>query len=123
MAVTALLKLAGFTNGLRYVDIFHQALAHAFSQPREIAIVCDPKAADTQALLSVVRSGYQPFRSCRIGVCWMGKPQPTCATRHPLGEPSPARHRSLSREHCSCCWKHVNGSGACQLPTMVPLNS
>ena len=27
MAVTALLKLAGFTNELRYVDIAHQALA------------------------------------------------------------------------------------------------
>jgi hypothetical protein len=27
MAVTALLKLAGFTNDLRYVDIVHQALA------------------------------------------------------------------------------------------------
>jgi uncharacterized protein YyaL (SSP411 family) len=27
MAVTALLKLAGFTNDLRYVDIGHQALA------------------------------------------------------------------------------------------------
>jgi len=26
MAVTALLKLAGFTNDLRYVDIAHQAL-------------------------------------------------------------------------------------------------
>ncbi len=27
MAVTALLKLAGFTNNTRYVDIAHQALA------------------------------------------------------------------------------------------------
>jgi uncharacterized protein YyaL (SSP411 family) len=59
MAVTALLKLAGFTNELRYVDIAHQALAqmqpmmsqyplgfgqwlqalaYALSKPREIAI-------------------------------------------------------------------------------------
>jgi uncharacterized protein len=27
MAVTALLKLAGFTNDVRYVDVAHQALA------------------------------------------------------------------------------------------------
>jgi uncharacterized protein YyaL (SSP411 family) len=60
MAVTALLKLAGFTNDLRYVDIAHQALAqiepmmsqyplgfgqwlqalaYARSRPREIASV------------------------------------------------------------------------------------
>jgi uncharacterized protein YyaL (SSP411 family) len=83
MAVTALLKLAGFTNDLRYVDIAHQALAqvqpmmgqyplgfgqwlqalaYALSKPREIAIVGDPDSADTQALLSVVRDGYLPFQ-------------------------------------------------------------
>jgi uncharacterized protein YyaL (SSP411 family) len=59
MAVTALLRLAGFTNDLHYVDIAHealaqmqlmltqyplgigqwlQALAYALSKPREIAI-------------------------------------------------------------------------------------
>jgi len=83
MAVTALLKLAGFTNDLRYVDIAHQALAqmqpmmtqyplgfgqwlqalsYALSKPREIAIIGDPDSADTQALLSVVRDGYRPFQ-------------------------------------------------------------
>jgi len=83
IAVTALLKLAGFTNDLRYVDIAHQALvqmqpmmsqyplgfgqwlqalAYALSKPREIAIVGDPGSADTQALLNVVRSGYRPFQ-------------------------------------------------------------
>jgi uncharacterized protein YyaL (SSP411 family) len=88
MAVTALLKLAGFTNDLRYVDIAHQALAqmqpptgggmmsqyplgfgqwlqalsYTLSNPREIAIVGDPDSADTQALLNVVRDGYQPFQ-------------------------------------------------------------
>jgi uncharacterized protein YyaL (SSP411 family) len=88
MAVTALLKLAGFTNDLRYVDIAHEALAqmhpmmsqyplgfgqwlqalsYALSKPREIAIVGDPKAPDTQALLSVVRSGYQPFQVVALG--------------------------------------------------------
>ena len=89
MAVTALLKLAGFTNDLRYVDISHQALAqvqpmmaqyplgfgqwlqalaYALAKPREIAIVGDPHSADTQALLKVVRDGYQPFQVVALGV-------------------------------------------------------
>jgi len=88
MAVTTLLKLAGFTNDLRYVDIAHQTLAQmqsmmaqyplgfgqwlqalsfALSPPREIAIVGDPKVADTQALLGVVRSGYRPFQVVALG--------------------------------------------------------
>ena len=88
MAVTTLLKLAGFTNELRYVDIAHQvlaqmqammsqyplgfgqwlqALAYALSKPREIAIVGDPGAADTQALLDVVRDGYRPFQVVALG--------------------------------------------------------
>jgi uncharacterized protein YyaL (SSP411 family) len=88
MAVTALLKLAGFTNELRYVDIAHQALvqiqpmlsqyplgfgqwlqalAYALSKPREIAIVGDPDSEDTEALLNVVRDGYQPFRVVALG--------------------------------------------------------
>jgi uncharacterized protein YyaL (SSP411 family) len=83
MAVTTLLKLAGFTNELRYVDASHQALAqmqpmmaqhplgfgqwlqalaYARSKPREIAIIGEPSSAHTQALLSMVRSGYQPFQ-------------------------------------------------------------
>jgi uncharacterized protein YyaL (SSP411 family) len=88
MAVTTLLKLAGFTNDLRYVDIVHQALAqlqpmmsqyplgfgqwlqalaYALSKPREIAIMGDPESADTNALLSVVRDGYRPFQVVALG--------------------------------------------------------
>jgi hypothetical protein len=88
MAVTALLKLAGFTNELRYVDIAHQALAqmqsmvaqyplgfgqwlqalaYALSRPQEIAIVGDPDSADTRALLDVVRDGYRPFQVVALG--------------------------------------------------------
>ncbi len=88
MAVTALLKLAGFTNELRYLVIAHQALAqmesmtaqyplgfgqwlealaYAFAKPREIAIVGDPSSADTQALLNVVRDGYRPFQVVALG--------------------------------------------------------
>jgi uncharacterized protein YyaL (SSP411 family) len=88
MAVTALLKLAGFTNDLRTIDIAHQALAqmqpmmaqyplgfgqwlqalaYALSKLREIAIVGDPDSADTQDLLSVVREGYRPFQVVAFG--------------------------------------------------------
>jgi uncharacterized protein YyaL (SSP411 family) len=88
MAVSALLKLTGFTNDLRYVDIAHQALAqmqpmmsqyplgfgqwlqalsYVLSKPREIAIVGDPDSADTQALLNVIRDGYQPFQVAALG--------------------------------------------------------
>jgi uncharacterized protein YyaL (SSP411 family) len=88
MAVTALLKLAGFTNDMRYVDIAREALAqvqpmmgqyplgfgqwlqalsYALSEPREIAIVGDPGAPDTQALLNVVRDRYRPFQVVALG--------------------------------------------------------
>jgi hypothetical protein len=88
MAVTALLKLAGFTNDPHYLDTAHQALAqmqsmmaryalgfgqwlqalsYAVSEPREIAIVGDPEGADTQGLLGVIRSGYQPFQVVALG--------------------------------------------------------
>jgi hypothetical protein len=35
MAVTALLKLAGFTNDLRTIDIAHQALAQMQTKPAQ----------------------------------------------------------------------------------------
>ena len=87
MAVTVMLELAGFTGDARYADMadralasmtpadgdvldrhpqgfgqWLQALAYALSRPREIAIVGDPVAADTRALLSAVRAGYRPFQ-------------------------------------------------------------
>jgi uncharacterized protein YyaL (SSP411 family) len=88
MAVTTLLKLAGFTNDMRTIDIAHQALAqiqpmmgqyplgfgqwlqalaYALSKPREIAIVGDPVAGDTQALVDVIRDGYRPFQVVGLG--------------------------------------------------------
>ena len=88
MAVTTLLKLAGFTNDLRYVDIAHQALAqmqpmmsqyplgfgqwlqalaYALSKPRVIAIVGEPQGTDTQALLRIVREGYRPYHVVAMG--------------------------------------------------------
>jgi hypothetical protein len=88
MATTFLLKLAGFTEDTRYVDITYQALAqmqpmmsqyplgfgqwlealiYTLAKPKEIAIVGDPDAADTQALLTVARSGYRPFQVVSLG--------------------------------------------------------
>jgi uncharacterized protein YyaL (SSP411 family) len=45
----------------------HAVNTCAFSQPSEIAIVGDPDAANTQALLSVVRSGYRPSQVVALG--------------------------------------------------------
>jgi uncharacterized protein YyaL (SSP411 family) len=88
MATTVLLKLAGLTNEVRYVDIAHQALAqmesmmaqyplgfgqwlqalaYALSKPREIAVIGDPDSAETKPLLHVVRDGYRPFQVVAMG--------------------------------------------------------
>jgi uncharacterized protein YyaL (SSP411 family) len=88
MAATALLKLAGFTNDLHYVDMARQALAqmqprmaqdplglgqglqalaYALSRLTEIAIVGDPRAADTHALLGVAADGYRPHQVVAMG--------------------------------------------------------
>ena len=93
MAVTALLKLAGLTDEVHYVDIAHealtliqpllaqyplgfgqwlQALAYVLTEPREIAIVGDPDSADTQALLSVFCDGYRPFQVVALGPPGLG---------------------------------------------------
>ena len=80
--------MPGTPNELRYVDISHQALtqmqgmmtqyplgfgqwlqalAYALSKPQEIAIVGDPEATETQALLNVVSDGYRPFQVVALG--------------------------------------------------------
>jgi hypothetical protein len=38
-----------------------QALAYGLSKPRGNAIVGDPEATDTQAMLNVARDGYRSF--------------------------------------------------------------
>jgi uncharacterized protein YyaL (SSP411 family) len=127
MAVTTLLKLAGFTNDLRYVDIAHQALAqmqpvisqyplgfgqwlqalsYALSKPREIAIIGDPDSADTQALLRVVRDGYRPFQ-----VVALGGP-----TAHSPAIPL-LKDRGLVEEHAAA---YVCRNLTCQAPTTQP---
>jgi hypothetical protein len=44
-----------------------QALSFTLAKPKEIAIAGDPDTADTQALLSVVRGGCQPFQVVALG--------------------------------------------------------
>jgi uncharacterized protein YyaL (SSP411 family) len=127
MAVTALLKLAGFTNNLRYVNIAHRALAqmqpmmaqyplgfgqwlqaltYTLAQPKEIAIVGDPEAADTQALLNAVRSGYRPFQVVALGA---PSTQPPAV---------PLLHdRGLVDGHVAA---YVCSSFACQAPATEP---
>jgi hypothetical protein len=123
MAVTTLLKLAGFTNEMRYVDIAHQALAqiqpmmsqyplgfgqwlqalaYTLSKPREVAIVGDPGSADTQALLHVVRDGYRPFQVVALGA------QPTDEPAVPL-----LRDRGLVDEQAAA---YVCRDFACKAP-------
>ena len=95
MAVTTLLKLVGFTNEPRYVELAHQSLAqvqsmmaqyplgfgqwlqalsYALSPPKEIAIVGEPDVDDTQALLAVAQDGYRPFQVLALGA---PSPQPS----------------------------------------------
>ena len=126
MAVTTLLKLAGFTNDLRYVDIAHQALAQlqpmmsqyplgfgqwlqalafALSSPREIAIVGDPDAADTQTLLSIVHHGYWPYQVVALG-------EPSAHPAAPL-----LKDRSLVEGQATA---YVCRDFACQAPVADP---
>jgi uncharacterized protein YyaL (SSP411 family) len=128
MAATALLKLAGLTNELCYVDIVHQALAqmqpmlaqyplgfsqwlqalsYALSKPREIAIIGEPGSTDTEALLNVVRNGYRPFQVVALGA---PKAQPPTV---PL-----LRDRSLVDGQATA---FVCQAFACQAPVTTPL--
>lgn len=43
------------------------ALSYALSQPREIAIVGDLDAKDTDELLAVAQDGYRPFQVVALG--------------------------------------------------------
>jgi uncharacterized protein YyaL (SSP411 family) len=88
MAATLLLRLATFTGESRYRDPAEaalrmiqplpatyptafaqwlQALDFALARPKEIAIIGDPAAADTRALLRVVRGVYRPNQVVAVG--------------------------------------------------------
>ena len=106
MAATTLLKLAGFTNGLHYLDIAHEALAqmqsmmtqyplgfgqwlqaltYTLAQTVEIAIVGDSGEADTQALLAVAHDGYRPYQLVAVGSPGSGDAVPLLRGRSQVG--------------------------------------
>lgn len=88
MAAYVLLRLAGMAVEPRYLEQAHRSLSqvqplvaryplgfaqwlialdYALSRPREVAIVGDPTAADTRALLEVCLSGYRPHQIIAVG--------------------------------------------------------
>ncbi len=88
MAALGLLRLAGLAVEPRYAELARRslvqvqpllaqyplgfgqwliALDYALSRPREIAIVGDPEAADTRALLDVCNVGYRPHQVVALG--------------------------------------------------------
>jgi hypothetical protein len=88
MAALVLLRLAGLAVEPRYAKLAHAALDpiqpllaeyplgfaqwlialdYALSHPHEIAIVGDPEAADTRALLDVCTTGYRPYQIVALG--------------------------------------------------------
>jgi uncharacterized protein YyaL (SSP411 family) len=89
MAALGLLRLAGLAVEPRYAELARSSLApmqpmlgryplgfgqwltaldYALSHPREIAIIGDPDAADTRALLDVSIIGYRPHQVLALGV-------------------------------------------------------
>jgi len=88
MAALGLLRLVGLAVEPRYAELAHRSLIQmqpmlgryplgfgqwlialdcALSHPHEIAIVGDPEAADTRALLDVCTIGYRPHQIVALG--------------------------------------------------------
>jgi uncharacterized protein YyaL (SSP411 family) len=88
MAAFVLLRLAGLAGEPRYAELAQRSLSqvqpllaryplgfaqwlialdYALSHPREIAIVGDPEASDTRALLDVCTTGYRPHQIVALG--------------------------------------------------------
>jgi len=88
MAALGLLRLAGLAVAPRYVELAQRslvevqpllaqyplgfgqwliALDYVLAHPREIAIVGDPEAVDTRALLDVCAIGYRPHQIVALG--------------------------------------------------------
>jgi hypothetical protein len=125
-AATALLRLAALTGEGRYRNLAEEALRRvqpmagayptAFAQwlsaldfamgrPKEIAIIGDPGAADTQALLDVVESVYRPNKVIAVGPGGDRSPIPLLAGRESLAGRATA---------------YVCESFACRLPATEP---
>jgi uncharacterized protein YyaL (SSP411 family) len=83
-----------------------QAMSYALSKPREIAIVGDPDAPDTQALLSVVCSSYLPFQVVAL-----------ITARDEAAQVPLLQDRGLVDGHAAAS---VCRDVTCQAPIMVP---
>jgi uncharacterized protein YyaL (SSP411 family) len=96
MAATVLLRLAGLAVQPRYSDLARRSLAqvesllgqypigfgqwlialeYALCHPKEIAIVGEPDAPDTKALLEKSAAGYHPGRIVALGPPDAGSPE------------------------------------------------
>ena len=128
LAATVLLKLAAFTGEDRYyrhatslLSALQGALQQAplgFAQwlialdlavhpPQEIALVGDPQAADTQALLAIVRQGYHPDRIVALGLLQSDRPSAI-----------PLLHQRAAIDQCATAY--VCRQLVCQQPTIDP---
>ena len=105
MAVTVLLKLGAYTGESRYTEIgerllgrLHSAIqqyptafgqwlvayAFAIGEPKEVALVGDPAAADAQALLDVVFEGFRPDQVVALKRPGESSPVPLLEGREPI---------------------------------------
>ncbi len=126
MATMVLLRLAAFTGDSGYRAVAEEALRQvqdladayptAFAQwlsaldaalgpQREIAIIGDPAAADTRALLAVVQAAYRPNRVVAVGPGSENSPIPLLAGRH---------------RHGGAATAYVCQNFACRRPTTEP---
>ena len=126
MATTVLLKLGAYTGEARYVEIAESLLGRlqasipryptAFGQwliahdlavnaPQEVALVGDPGAPDTQALLQVVFDGFRPNQVAALKKPGASSPIPLLEGREPIGGRATA---------------YVCRRFACQMPVTEP---
>ncbi len=119
MATLVLLRLAALTGEGHYRDLAEGALqqvqpmagayptafAHwlcaldfALAAPREVAIVGDPRAGDTRALLEVAAKPYRPNQVLAVGRPGEDSPVPLLAGREPVA----GRATAYVCEHFAC---------------------
>ena len=99
MAITALLKVAGFTNNMRYVDIAHQALVQMQFMMSQYPL------GFGQWLLRIAQNGYQPYQIVAVGASDSEIMLPAFQDHDQLGDRATA---------------YVRASFACQVPVADP---
>ncbi len=139
VAVDVLLRLAAFTGESSYrqraddylqplADIMVQhpsafgyalgALDFALSPVKEFAIIGDPRAADTRALVDVINERYLPNsvfacaspenqEAFRLFPCWLTAPRKMVKPPPTFARTSPVRHPSPHRKNCKISYSHT----------------